>query len=203
MKLIKDKTVLRQTVPERTLTDTEISNVKNTLVEELTRHGGLGLASNQIGLDVRACIINVIEPIILINPRIVERSTDNLVYAEQCLSLDSTMKKPRKTVRSRTVVVHSDNMDPLEFSPTETKWKGPNEYFGDLGLLECVTVQHEIDHLDGKLMIDKDRTFSQTVIAPKKYGRNDKVMVKLTNGETEFMKYKKAEPLLEFGCEII
>ena len=37
----------------------------------------------------------------------------------------------------------------------------------------------------------------------KKYGRNERVMVKLSDGSTEFMKYKKAQPLLLSGAEIL
>ena len=61
--------------------------------------------------------------------------------------------------------------------------------------------QHEIDHLDGKLITDVDRRYTETIIRTKKYGRNERVMIKLPNGETEFMKYKKAQPLLEQGVK--
>ena len=71
------------------------------------------------------------------------------------------------------------------------------------GLLECVVAQHEIDHLDGILITDEIRKYTQTITKKKKYGRNERVMVKLSNGETEFMKYKKAEPLLLEGAEIL
>ena len=68
-------------------------------------------------------------------------------------------------------------------------------------MLECVVAQHEIDHLEGRLITD--RRYTQTIIKEKKYGRNERVMVKLSDGSTEFMKYKKAEPLLSQGAEIL
>ena len=63
---------------------------------------------------------------------------------------------------------------------------------------ECVCVQHEIDHLDGITMFDRE--FKQEPIkrVVKKIGRNEKVMI--TKGsESKNLKYKKAEPLLEDG----
>ena len=65
----------------------------------------------------------------------------------------------------------------------------------------CWQWQHEIDHLDGILITDEIRKYTQTITKKKKYGRNERVMVKLS-GETEFMKYKKVvEPLLLEGVE--
>jgi hypothetical protein len=52
-------------------------------------------------------------------------------------------------------------------------------------------------------MTDEKRRYTTTVTSTKKYGRNERVMVKLPDGKTEFMKYKKAEPLLANGCEIL
>ena len=57
-------------------------------------------------------------------------------------------------------------------------------------MLECVVAQHEIDHLEGRLITD--RRYTTTITRGKKYGRNERVMVKLSDGTTEFMKYKKA-----------
>ena len=60
--------------------------------------------------------------------------------------------------------------------------------------------QHEIDHLDGILITDSVRRYTQTIKTSKKYGRNERVMVKLSDGSTEFMKYKKVQnPYYHFG----
>lgn len=203
MKIIKDRSILLKPVPVKPLTAEQTDTAILVLTTELNKHGGIGLAANQIGLYARACIINVIDPLVLINPRITERSYDTVAYAEQCLSDDKSMKKPVKTVRHKRVTVECDNLGTIEFGPTEVSWKTTEEYFGDKGLLECVCVQHEIDHLDGILMTQSSRKYSATVIAPKRYGRNERVMVKTPDGKTEFMKFKKAEPLLQFGCEIL
>ena len=47
---------------------------------------GVGLAANQIGINKRVCVINVKEPIVLINPTIVEKSKDKFAFVEGCLS---------------------------------------------------------------------------------------------------------------------
>lgn len=203
MRLVTDVSKLKKVVEPKPMTQEEIDVVSTKLLEGLTQHGGVGLAANQIGLDVRACIINVKEPLVLINPKVVEVSEEVVAYVEQCLSLPKTMKKPLKTVRHKSFTVECDNLGTVLFSSDKTQWKDSNEFFSDEGLLECVVAQHEIDHLNGILMTDSRRRYTTTITAPKRYGRNERVMVKLPNGTTEFMKYKKAEELLSLGAEIL
>jgi peptide deformylase len=205
MRLIKNPNKLRKPLETKPMTQEQIDYVSTTLLTELKRHGGIGLSANQIGLDVRACVINVKEPLVLINPKVTEVSKDTVAYVEQCLSLDKTMRKPTKTVRHKSFTVECDNLGTVIFSPDnkESNWKDSNEFFSDEGLLECVCAQHEIDHLDGILITDSMRRYTTTIVREKKYGRNERVMVKLPSGDTEFMKYKKAEPLLTQGAEIL
>jgi peptide deformylase len=205
MQIVKDKLKLNKVIQPSNLNATDIQKITDTLTTELAKHGGIGLAANQLGLDVRACIINVKDPLVLINPKIVERSEDAVAYVEQCLSIDKTMKSPVKTVRSKRIVVECDNLGTVIFSPDNEfgDWKDSNEFFEDLGLMECVVAQHEIDHLDGILITDQSRKYTTTYIAPKQYGRNEMVMVKLPDGKTEFIKYKKAQKLLELGAVIV
>ena len=202
-KLIKNPNELRTPLASKPMTQVEIDDVSTKLLNALTEHGGIGLSANQIGLEVRACVINVKEPLVLINPKVTEASKDTVAYVEQCLSLDKTMKKPVKTVRHKTFTVECDNLGTVIFSNDSNEWKDSNEFFADEGLLECVCAQHEIDHLNGVLITDKARRYTTTITSPKKYGRNERVMVKLKNGDTEFMKYKKAEPLVIGGAEIL
>ncbi len=195
MRLIKNPNKLRKPLEPKPMTQEEIDKVSTTLLTELKRHGGIGLSANQIGLDVRACVINVKEPLVLINPKVTEVSKDTVAYVEQCLSLEKSMRKPVKTVRSKSFTVECDNLGTVIFSPDQKEpYKDSNEFFSDEGLLECVCAQHEIDHLNGVLITDSIRRYTTTIVNNKKYGRNDKVMVKLADGNTEFMKYKKAQP---------
>ena len=206
MKLIKDPSKLKSVITPSTFTKEEIDKVSKVLSTELEKHGGLGLSANQIGLTDRVCIVNVKEPLILVNPRVTETSKETVVYVEQCLSLDKTMKKPVQTLRHKSFTVECDNLGTVLFSSDKKEgetWKDSEEFYADEGLLECVCAQHEIDHLNGILITDSSRRYTQTVTREKKYGRNERVMVKLPSGDTEFMKYKKAEPLLTLGAEIL
>ena len=204
MRLIKNPNKLRKPLETKPMTQEEIDEISTTLLTELKRHGGIGLSANQIGLDVRACVINVKEPLVLINPKVTEVSKETVAYVEQCLSLEKSMRKPVKTIRHKSFTVECDNLGTVIFSSdSKEEWKDSNEFFGDEGLLECVCAQHEIDHLNGILITDNIRRYTATVTSTKKYGRNDRVMVKLANGDNEFMKYKKAQPLLSQGAEIL
>ena len=202
MKLIQDPSKLKTKIEPTPFTQEEIDEISVTLLQELKRHGGIGLSANQIGINKRACVINVKEPLVLINPRVAEVSEESVVYVEQCLSMPKTMRKPVQTVRFKTITVECDNLGTVIFSPdSKEEWKTSEEFYNDEGMLECVVAQHEIDHLEGRLITD--RRYTQTIIREKKYGRNERVMVKLADGSTEFMKYKKAEPLLSQGAEIL
>ena len=202
MKLIQDPSKLKTKIEPTPFSQEEIDEISITLLQELKKHGGIGLSANQIGINKRACVINVKEPLVLINPRVAEVSEESVVYVEQCLSMPKTMRKPVQTVRFKTITVECDNLGTVIFSPdSKEEWKTSEEFYNDEGMLECVVAQHEIDHLEGRLITD--RRYTQTITRGKKYGRNERVMVKLSDGSTEFMKYKKAEPLLSQGAEIL
>lgn len=202
MKLIKDPSKLKSVIQPKPMSQEDIDDVTVKLLDGLKEFGGIGLSANQIGLDVRACVINVKEPLVLINPVVTEVSNDTVAYVEQCLSIPKTMVKPVKTVRHKSFTVECDNLGTVIFSPDlDGTWKDSNEFFNDMGLLECVCAQHEIDHLNGILITDEKRKYTTTVVKAKTYGRNEMVMVKLPNGESEFMKYKKAQQIV--GAQIL
>ena len=203
MTLITNPLKIQKKIEPKQMTQENIDQISIILLDGLKKYGGIGLSVNQLGLDVRACVVNVKEPLVLINPKIVERSKDTVAYVEQCLSIPKSMKKPVKTVRYKSITVECDNLGTVVFAPDNqfSDWKDSNEFFNDMGLLECVCAQHEIDHLEGKLITDSSNRYNPTYYKPKTYGRNEMVMVKLPNGETEFMKYKKAQ--LITGAQII
>ena len=208
MKIVTNRTELMQPVKVRKISAHDVDKYSKILKSELAKHGGVGLSANQLGIDVRMCIINVTEPIILVNPVILEQSDRTNLYAEQCLSITSTLLKPKKTLRSERIKINTDNLGIIEFEPEFSKegrrWKSPDEYYSDTGLLECVTVQHEIDHLNGILMTHSRRRFSTTIEVPETFGRNEKVMVEFPDGTTDFIKFKKVKALQENkGAKII
>ena len=67
---------------------------------------------------------------------------------------------------------------------------------------ECVCVQHEIDHLDGITMFDREFKLEPIKREGKKIGRNDKVLI-ACGVESKMIKYKKALPLLEKGWTLV
>ena len=204
-KIVTDTIKLKKVVTDLPKNKSEEEVLSAALFTALEKEKGFGLSANQIGVDKRMCVINIKEPMVLVNPKIVKRSEDAVQYIESCLSLPKTMRKPKNTVRSISITVETDNLGTVEFGPDEKDKIGTegHNYFADEGLLECVVAQHEIDHLDGILITDQIRAYNIQRVSEKKYGRNEKVMVKSPEGDTDFMKYKKAVPLLEKGYEIV
>ena len=204
-KIVTDAIKLQKVVTDLPKNKSEEEVISAALFTALEKEKGFGLSANQIGVDKRICVINIKEPMVLVNPKIVKRSEDAVQYIESCLSLPKTMRKPKNTVRSISITVETDNLGTVEFGPDEKDKIGSegHNYFADEGLLECVVAQHEIDHLDGILITDQIRAYNIQRVSEKKYGRNEKVMVKSPEGDTDFMKYKKAVPLLEKGYEIV
>ena len=185
--IITDKNKLKQKCIE--VTDfKEAEKIAAELLSELSNSKkGIGLAANQIGYDKRICVVNVKEPLVLINPKIIDKSKETFVFPEGCLSF------PNKKIRTRRFVsisVECDNIDSTLFFTADS------DKLEDA--LECACVQHEIDHLDGITMFDRQVKGNTIKRETKKIGRNQKVTI--TKGsESKVLKYKKAQPMLEDG----
>ncbi len=192
-------------IPVRTisLTEAEEKELVNDMLDVLRKERGIGLSANQIGVNERICVINVKKPIHLVNPQIVEVSDEVLYYHEGCLSFPSTRKTPKRTIRHKTVKVSADNYaNDLFFCPDNEPWANAEAFYADLGLLECICVQHEIGHLDGKCVYDVLATPPR--VKEKSYGRNERVMVVNDDTkESKYLKYKHAIPLLDQGWVVI
>ena len=203
IKLVTDNSVLRKQIPTTTFTKEEQDLATAALLTAVTEQQGLGMSANQIGLNKRICVINVREePLVLVNPTIVEESEEKIMYFEGCLSLPKTMKKPIKTVRSYGVKVKADNFpDVLDFSTKERKHEDINALFGDVDLLESVCVQHEIDHLNGVTIRDRQYTETVRLTTFAKMGRNERFILKKDN-ETLSVKKKNLSTYLEQGWEV-
>ena len=203
IKIVTDTSALRKSIPTTTFTKEEQDLATAALLTAVTEHQGLGMSANQIGLNKRICVINVKEqPLVLVNPTIVEESEEKIMYFEGCLSLPKTMKKPIKTVRSYGVKVKADNFpDVLDFSTKERKHEDINALFGDIDLLESVCVQHEIDHLNGLTIRDRQYTETVRLTTFAKMGRNERFILKKEN-ETLSVKKKNLSTYLEQGWEV-
>ena len=115
-------------------------NIGNKLIDILAQEGdGVGLAANQVWINSAVCVVKVGRPIILINPRIVGKFGKSF-FQEGCLSFKGDYVL---TERWTDIVVKDDNhANELYFSFKKNA-------------LECVCVQHEIDHLNGITMFDR------------------------------------------------
>ena len=139
------------------------------------RKDGIGLAANQVGYDASVAVVNVREPLILINP-VIKEQWDEVPYYEGCLSFP---KKGVHTKRYKSVIIHTEQEESdWYFSGAEisNEAKGTWEEDGkiqdqELRLLESVCVQHEIDHLNGMRILD--RVVDTTIRVEKKLGRNE------------------------------
>ena len=176
-----------RTLCEEVKTVKEGEEIGAQLLKELAESkNGIGLAANQIGINKRVCVINVKEPLVLVNPKIVEHSEEQFRFAEGCLSFPG---KHVKTGRYVSITIESDNHEGKMVFTADSK--DINDAF------ECACVQHEIDHLDGITMFERAMV-AQPYKAPKTPGRNERVTI--TDGkETKELKWKKAQPLVESG----
>ena len=204
IKIVTDTSALKQAIPTTTFTKEEQDLATAALLTAVTEQQGLGMSANQIGLNKRICVINVREePLVLVNPTIVEETEEKIMYFEGCLSLPKTMKKPIKTVRSYGVKVKADNFpEVLDFSTKERKHEDINALFNDVDLLESVCVQHEIDHLNGLTIRDRQYTETIRLTAFAKLGRNERFILK-RGDETLSVKKKNLSTYLEQGWEVV
>ena len=116
----------------------------NDLFETMYHSNGIGLAAVQVGVLKRVLVVDVSnkdekkKPIALINPVIKNFSNDKSVYEEGCLSIPDTFIEIE-----RPKICEVEYIDE-EGKKKNLKWDG----------LLSTCIQHEINHLDGKLIID-------------------------------------------------
>src|SRR5689334_16605388 len=124
----------------------DLVRLLDDLAETMYAAPGVGLAATQVGADERALVLDVHDPdeapgkrlLKLINPVIAEREGE-ILWEEGCLSVPE-LTAPVK--RARRVLVRAWTPDQKEI-----------EVEGEE--LLAVALQHEIDHLDGKLFLDR------------------------------------------------
>ena len=111
------------------------------MLETMYAAPGIGLAATQVGVDKRVIVVDVSEnqdqPRVYINPQILRRDGTERMQ-EGCLSVPGVFEEVERAEHIRVRALDRDG-EPLEFDAD--------------GLL-AVCIQHEIDHLDGKLFVD-------------------------------------------------
>ena len=122
----------------------DLEEFSDLLLKTLAGHGnGLGMAANQVGLASRLFAIKLkdesIPPFVMVNPVIKWRSEEQEAGQEGCLSIPTIYDQ---VWRNKSIQVVFDNVS------------GKSRTM-DLTELDARVVQHEIDHLDGKMFFDR------------------------------------------------
>ena len=179
--------------------------IATELFQILNKRGdGIGLAANQVGIDAQVAVVNVREPLVLINPKYVARENE-IIYGEGCLSFPG---HAIRTKRYQDIIISTEQSESnwyfsgaVENSDGKSGWdKGNMKQDQENRILESICVQHEIDHLNGIVCMDRkvETSYKRT---EKKYGRNELVTIK-RNDAVKVLKYKKAQKFINDGWEI-
>jgi len=100
--------------------------------------GGVGLAAVQVGRTEQLIVLSLEEPVVLINPKMVAMEGEQ-VFEEGCLSVPGFFNDTTRAEKIRIVYRDEEGTD------KELTAEG----------LTAVCIQHEMDHLDGKLFVDE------------------------------------------------
>ncbi|MCB1341260.1 MAG: peptide deformylase [Pseudooceanicola sp.] len=123
----------------------DLRQLSADMLETMYAAPGIGLAAPQVGVLSRLIVLDCVKdertaarPLVMFNPRVTASSDTLSTYEEGCLSIPEE---------------YADVTRPAE---VEVTWidKDGNEVSEGFGGLWATCVQHEIDHLDGKLFID-------------------------------------------------
>jgi peptide deformylase len=140
-----DPRLRRRSDPVEKVTD-ELRQLAADMLETMYDEPGIGLAAPQVGIPLRLVVLDTDwteeeaerSPLVLVNPEIT-KSEGKLVWTEGCLSVPDFTAD---VVRSERVVLRATDLD-------------GNEILEEASGLRAVCFQHELDHLDGMLYIDR------------------------------------------------
>jgi peptide deformylase len=143
--------------------DDRIRRLIDDMLETMYEADGVGLAASQVDVHERVLVIDTSDtrnkPLVLINPELLSVSAEQVIDEEGCLSVPSVYDKVSRAAQVRVRALGRDAA-PLEFDAE--------------GLLaKCV--QHEMDHLQGKVFVDYLSPLKRTRIKTKmlKHWRDD------------------------------
>lgn len=135
-----DPVLRKKAEPVKNPQDLKIKELAANMIATMKSAKGVGLAAPQIGVSLRIFTANIEEKILVfINPEVKDISTEKIPFEEGCLSVQKIwgpVIRPKKL----TIKALDENGEPIKIRAK--------------GLLARV-IQHEMDHLDGKLFIDK------------------------------------------------
>ena len=136
--------VLKKKATAVSVFDEDLQKLIDDMVETMYAAPGVGLAAPQVGISKRLAVIDISSRddqhplIVLINPCVL-RTAGEVEFEEGCLSIPEYTAKVKRS-ESLVVRAHDRNGDEVEIEAD--------------GLL-AIALQHEIDHLDGFLLIDR------------------------------------------------
>jgi peptide deformylase len=142
--VIEPDPILRKKSENLEKVDNELRLLLDDMLETMYAAPGIGLAAVQVGILKRLIVIDISKdkekknPIFLINPEIIFKSKKTSIYEEGCLSLPGYFAEIER---------------PEECHIKYIDYDGKKKEMKANGLL-ATCVQHEIDHLNGKLFID-------------------------------------------------
>jgi len=123
----------------------ELRRLADDMLETMYDAPGIGLAAPQVGVLQRLIVADAVkdpdatpEPIVMFNPEVVLSSEETSVYEEGCLSIPDQFAEVTRPADVRVAWLDLDG------NPREGEFDG----------LWATVLQHEIDHLNGKLFID-------------------------------------------------
>ncbi len=139
--VLHPSSILSTPVQPITTFDEDLEKLAINMFSTMWRENGIGLAATQVGLSIALCVIDITETKTAakayVNPKILDRSEPTTSH-EGCLSLPGAFSD-----RHRFNKIKVQYQDLVGVSHTE-----------DLKGLMAIAMQHECDHLDGKLYID-------------------------------------------------
>jgi peptide deformylase len=134
--------VLRMAAREVETFDDDLVRLVERMKRLMVDASGVGLAGNQVGVLQRLVVIQPSaeeEPFALVNPRVVERSDETEVADEGCLSLQGVLVPVERSL-TLTVEARDEHGEEVRLQLEE---------------LGARVIQHELDHLDGVLILDR------------------------------------------------
>ena len=138
--------------------DDELRRLFDDMLETMYDAPGVGLAGVQVSVPKRVLVLDVTDseeeernPICMANPEVIARGQDTRVYEEGCLSIPDVRVEIERP--SAVTVRYVDR-------------EGIEQQLEAEGLL-ATAVQHEIDHLDGKLIIDYMSSLKRDIVIRK------------------------------------
>lgn len=144
--------VLRERAAEVGTVDDEVRELVRDLFQTMHADSGVGLAGNQVGVARRAAVVQTDDDdaVVLIDPVIVER--EGTVRGEEgCLSIPDIFADVERAAR---IVVETTTLDNERVQVEATD-------------LRSRAIQHEIDHLDGVLFLDRLSPFKRRILLKK------------------------------------